>query len=120
MRSRFVTVVLASVLAFTFAMAGRVSAEPGAQGSLVLRKVKHVIDGDGRVWLSVQFANPTTKTITVTSIGPSRYGPWGNVGRSVESGAAIKALMKIEKSEPGEVWIKTSEGTCVFELPKRE
>jgi hypothetical protein len=101
------------------AMSARASGEPGSTGSLEIRKVKHVIDGDGKVWLSIQFANHGTKTVSVSAISPGRLGPWVKVDQSVEAGAAMKTLMNIARDEPTTVWISTSEGLCKFDLPAR-
>ena len=95
------------------------AADQTKQGSLELRKIKHVIDGDGRVWLSLQLANHGTKTVTVTGIAPTRFGPWSDVGKAVEPNANLKTLMKIVKDEPAAVWFSTSEGLCVFQLPAK-
>jgi len=95
------------------------AAEPAGQSSLELRRVKHVIDGDGRVWLSIQLANHGNKPVTVTGIAPTRFGPWSDVGKAVEPNANLKTLMKIAKDEPTSVWFSTSEGLCVFQLPAK-
>ena len=95
------------------------AADQSRQGSLELRKIKHVIDGDGRVWLSLQLANHSTKTVTVTGMAPTRFGPWSDVGKAVEPNANLKTLMKIVKDEPTAIWFSTSEGLCVFQLPAK-
>jgi hypothetical protein len=95
------------------------AADQSRQGSLELRRIKRVIDGDGRVWLSLQLANHGNKTVTVTGIAPSRFGPWSDVGKAVEPNANLKTLMKIVKDEPTTVWFSTSEGLCVFQLPAK-
>lgn len=96
-----------------------VAADESRQGSLELRKVKHVIDGDGRVFLSLQLANHGTKTVTVTGIAPTRFGPWSDVNKPVEPNGNLKTLLKVTKDDPKSVWFATTEGLCVFQLPAK-
>ena len=117
MKSRIGTILFRSIVALTV-LGTCASALGDPRGSsLEIRRIKHVIDGDGKEWLSVQFANHGQKAVTVSAISPAKMGPWVNVDKSVEAGANVKMLMKIDKKEPTAVWLTTSEGMCVFDLP---
>jgi hypothetical protein len=114
------TILFRSLVALTVLGASASAlGEPGRTSSLEIRKVKHAVDGDGKVWLSVQFANHGTRAVMVSAISPTRMGPWVNVDKSVEAGGNVKALMKIAGAEPKAVWITTSEGLCQFDLPSQ-
>ncbi len=125
MRLRFQTVLYRVLLALglaaaLFATPAAASGDEQKQGSLELRRVRHVIDGDGKLHLSLQFANLGAKTVNVTGIAPTRFGPWADVNKKVEAGATLKTFMKIARDDPAAVWISTSEGLCVFQLPAKQ
>ena len=114
------TILFRSLVALTVLGASASAlGEPGKPPSLEIRKVKHLIDGDGKVFLSIQFANHGTKPVTLSAISPTRMGPWVNVNKSVDPGNNVKTLLKIDKSEPTALWLTTSEGLCQFDLPPR-
>jgi len=117
MKLSFGTILFRSIVALTvLGTCASALGDPKA-GSLEIRRIKHVIDNDGKVWLSVQFANHGTKAVTVSAISPTKMGPWVKVDKSVEAGGTVKTLMKTARKEPTAVWLTTSEGMCVFDLP---
>ena len=119
MKLRFGTILFRSIVAMTVLGACASALGEPRPTSLEIRRLKHVIDGDGKEWLSVQFANHGNKSVTLSAISPTKMGPWVNVDKSVEAGGTVKTLMKLDKKEPTAVWLTTSEGMCVFELPAR-
>lgn len=90
-----------------------------SQGTLHVRKWKHVVDGGGQTFLSIQFLNTGTKPITLLGIAPTRVGPWINLGQKLQPGEMTRALMKATKGDPEKVWVDCSEGLLVFEPPSQ-
>jgi len=120
MKLRFGTILFRSIVALTvLGTCATALGEPKAS-SLEIRRIKHVIDGDGKEWLSVQFTNHGNKAIKISAVAPTKMGPWVNVDKSVESGGMVKTLMKLDKKDPTTVWLTTSEGMCVFNLPSNK
>jgi len=114
------TILFRSLVALTVLGASASAlGEPGKTGSLEIRKIRHMVDENGKVVLSVQFLNHGTKPVKLTAISPTRMGPWVKMDQKVEAGAMVKALMKTDKGEPTAVWVTTSEGLCEFDLPAR-
>ena len=119
MKLRFGTILFRSIVALTV-LGSCASALGDPRGtSLEIRRIKHVIDENGKEWLSVQFSNHGTKAVKVSAVAPTKMGPWVNVDKSVEAGGMVKTLLKIDKKEPTAVWLNTSEGMAVFDLPAK-
>ena len=119
MKLRFGTILFRSIVALTV-LGSCASALGDPKGtSLEIRRIKHVIDENGKEWLSVQFSNHGTKAVKVSAVAPTKMGPWVTVDKSVEAGGMVKTLLKIDKKEPTAVWLNTSEGMTVFDLPPK-
>jgi hypothetical protein len=119
MKLRFGTILLRSLVALTVLGTCASALGDPKPSSLEVRRIKHVIDDNGKEWLSVQFLNHGNKTVTISAVSPAKMGPWVNVDKSVEAGSMVKTLMKIDNKAPTAVWLTTSEGMCVFDLPAR-
>jgi hypothetical protein len=117
MTFQFGTILFRSIVALTVLGTCASALGDPKPTSLEIRRIKHVIDDNGKVWLSVQFTNHGTNAVKVSAISPTKMGPWVNVDKSVEAGGTVKTLMKVDKKEPTAIWLTTSEGMTVFDLP---
>ena len=90
-----------------------------AQGSLHVRKWKHLVDGGGQVFLAMQFLNEANHPITIRAIAPGRYGPWAPVKQTMNPGDMHRILMKIANNDPAQVWVDTTDGPMIFAPPHR-
>ena len=103
---------------------GAVLARPAAaqqrQGSLELHKIRHLVDENGQLWLTLQLVNQGNHIVNVARVAPSAAGPWTESGQKIEAGTAIRAKMKLGKDMPQSIWVDTSDGMIIFNLPSRQ
>ncbi|HSZ59720.1 MAG TPA: hypothetical protein VK797_29015 [Tepidisphaeraceae bacterium] len=121
--SKYATAAILKVIV-TFGIVGAILTSPAAaqqrQGSLELHKIRHLVDENGQLWLTLQLVNQGNHIVNVARVAPSATGPWTESGQKIEAGAAIRAKMKLGKDMPQSVWVDTSDGMLVFNLPARQ
>lgn len=95
-------------------------AQPGNQSHLELRRYKFHLDGDGRIWLTVQLANSGHRTIRVEGIAPRAAGPWTILHKTIAPDATIKGDLKVAGKSPAVIWVDCTEGLVRIDLPSRQ